>query len=59
MTKIFSAALPFSASVCPYEENGARIPLETSQFEVIDQRPFEVILEPWRRRYGSIENFDP
>ncbi len=30
-----------SSAVAPYTEDGARFPLETSQFEVIDQRPFE------------------
>lgn len=47
-----------SASVAPYTDTGARFPLETSQFEVIDQRPFEEILGEWRGPAG-IENFDP
>jgi hypothetical protein len=33
-----------SAAVAPYTESGAHFPLESSQFEVIDQRPFEAIL---------------
>lgn len=45
-----------SAAVVPYTENGARFPLETSQFEVIDQRPFEEILG---EHPGAIENFHP
>jgi len=47
-----------SAAVTPYTEDGARFPLEQSQFEVVDQRPFEEILA----RYASeatIENFEP
>ncbi len=48
-----------SASVSPYTETSADFPLEASQFEVIDQRPFEEILEPWQQRRGSIQNFDP
>jgi 2-iminoacetate synthase len=47
-----------SAAVAPYTAAGARFPLETSQFEVIDQRPFEQILGEWRGHAG-IENFDP
>ncbi len=47
-----------SAAVAPYTTAGARFPLETSQFEVIDQRPFEQILGEWRGHAG-IENFDP
>jgi hypothetical protein len=47
-----------SAAVTPYTDDGARFPLETSQFEVIDQRPFEQILADWRGPAG-IENFDP
>ena len=47
-----------SAAVAPYTDTGARFPLETSQFEVIDQRPFEQILGEWRGPAG-IENFDP
>jgi hypothetical protein len=47
-----------SAAVTPYTDSGARFPLETSQFEVIDQRPFEQILADWRGS-GGIENFEP
>lgn len=47
-----------SAAVAPYTERGARFPLETSQFEVIDQRPFERILAEWHEPSG-IENFEP
>lgn len=47
-----------SAAVAPYTPTGARFPLETSQFEVIDQRPFEQVLARWRGPAG-IENFEP
>jgi 2-iminoacetate synthase len=47
-----------SAAVTPYTDAGARFPLETSQFEVIDQRPFEQVLAEWRGTAG-IENFEP
>jgi hypothetical protein len=48
-----------SAAVAPYTETGARFPLETSQFEVIDQRPFEEILREHITPERSIENFQP
>jgi 2-iminoacetate synthase ThiH len=47
-----------SAAVAPYTAAGARFPLATSQFEVIDQRPFEQILGEWHTP-GGIENFEP
>lgn len=47
-----------SAAVVPYTANGARFPLETSQFEVIDQRPFEEILRE-HADAERIENFQP
>ena len=40
----------------PYTETDAKFPLETSQFEVIDQRPFEEILAE-HREAGDIVNF--
>lgn len=57
LVPIVSVLSAGSASVSPYTESGARFPLESSQFEVIDQRPFEEILEPWRERRGGIVNF--
>ena len=47
-----------SAAVAPYTADGARFPLETSQFEVIDQRPFEDILAEYLDE-RAIENFEP
>jgi len=47
-----------SAAVAPYTDTGARFPLETSQFEVVDQRPFEAVLAEWQGP-GGIENFEP
>lgn len=46
-----------SASVAPYTADGAKFPLETSQFEVIDQRPFEDILEEYAADDSPIVNF--
>ncbi|MBX3025153.1 hypothetical protein KF840_09605 [bacterium] len=48
-----------SAAVAPYTSSGARFPLEASQFEVVDQRPFEAILGEHLRPGVRIENFDP
>ncbi len=48
-----------SAAVAPYTPTGARFPLEASQFEVIDQRPFEVILAEHLDPAVGIENFEP
>ncbi len=46
-----------SSAVTPYTEDGARFPLEASQFEVIDQRPFETILREHLDAGVAIENF--
>lgn len=47
-----------SASVAPYTEGGAKFPLEASQFEVIDQRPFEDILAEYVASGNEIVNFE-
>jgi 2-iminoacetate synthase ThiH len=46
-----------SSAVAPYTPAGARFPLEASQFEVIDQRPFETILQEHLDAGVTIENF--
>jgi hypothetical protein len=46
-----------SSAVTPYTPDGARFPLEASQFEVIDQRPFEAILQEHLDAGVAIENF--
>jgi 2-iminoacetate synthase len=48
-----------SSAVAPYTADGARFPLESSQFEVIDQRPFEAILREHLDAGVAIENFAP
>ena len=58
LVPIVSVLSAGSAAVAPYTPTGARFPLETSQFEVIDQRPFEHILAEWPSPTG-IENFEP
>ncbi len=47
-----------SSAVTPYTETGARFPLEASQFEVIDQRPIEAILQEYIDRGVRFENFE-
>ncbi len=47
-----------SAAVAPYTGSGARFPLDSSQFEVIDQRPFEAILGEHLRPNGIV-NYAP
>ena len=45
--------------MAPYTDSGARFPLDTSQFEVIDQRPFEEILRAHLAPGVVIDNFQP
>jgi 3-methyl-2-indolic acid synthase len=48
-----------SAAVAPYSAASATFPLASSQFEVIDQRPFEEILSEHLPPGGTIVNFRP
>lgn len=59
LAPIVSVISAGSASVAPYTPDGARFPLETSQFEVIDQRPFEAILQERLDEGVQIDNFQP
>jgi 2-iminoacetate synthase len=59
LAPIVSVISAGSAAVTPYTATGARFPLETSQFEVIDQRPFEEILREHLAASGVIANFQP
>jgi hypothetical protein len=54
MVTVLSAG---SSAVAPYTETGARFPLEASQFEVIDQRPFEAILGEYIAEGVRFENY--
>ncbi|MBI2963775.1 MAG: hypothetical protein HYY35_08480 [Deltaproteobacteria bacterium] len=47
-----------SSAVAPYTATGARFPLEASQFEVIDQRPFEEILGEYIAQGVRFENYE-
>jgi len=55
MVSVLSAG---SSAVAPYTEAGARFPLEASQFEVIDQRPFEEILGEFTAAGVRFENYE-
>ena len=59
VAKLMSVLSAGSSAVTPYTESGARFPLEASQFEVIDQRPFETILREHLDAGVAIENFAP
>lgn len=59
LAPIVSVISAGSAAVVPYTHSGARFELDTSQFEVIDQRPFEAILGDHRADGASIANFEP
>jgi len=48
-----------SPGVAPYDDVGARFDLEASQFEVADQRPFEVILGDCLAMGARIEGYEP
>jgi 2-iminoacetate synthase len=55
MVSVLSAG---SSAVAPYTETGAHFPLEASQFEVIDQRPFEQILGEFMAEGVRFENYE-
>jgi 2-iminoacetate synthase len=48
-----------SSAVAPYGDHTTAFPLEQSQFEVIDQRPFEEILREHLVHSDPIDNFQP
>jgi 2-iminoacetate synthase ThiH len=59
LVSIISVLSAGSAAVAPYTAEGARFPLDASQFEVVDQRPFEEILSEHLTPGQPIENYDP
>ena len=48
-----------SPGVAPYGEADARFEVEASQFEVADQRPFEVILGECLASGATIDGYEP
>ncbi len=56
---IIQVLTPGSPGVAPYTAHGARFEVEASQFEVLDQRPFEMILNEHAREGAVIEGYEP
>ena len=56
---IIQVLTPGSPGVAPYTAQGARFEVEASQFEVLDQRPFEAILNEHAKEGAVIEGYDP
>jgi hypothetical protein len=48
-----------SPGVAPYSDADARFEIESSQFEVADQRPFEIILGECLARGATIGCYEP
>jgi len=59
LAPIVNVISPGSSAVAPYTRTSTRFLLETSQFEVLDQRPLEDILREHLVHSGTIENFNP
>lgn len=57
LTALVGALSAGSSAVAPYTEDGARFPFAASQFEVLDQRPFEAVLEEHLDAGVTITNF--
>jgi len=58
LVPVIAVLTPGSPGVAPYTETGARFDLEASQFEVLDHRPFEVILGEFLDAGAVIACFD-
>ena len=48
-----------SPGVAPYDDASARFDIDASQFEVADQRPFEVILGECLAAGATIQGYEP
>lgn len=59
LVPIVSVLSAGSSAVAPYTDTTARYRIETSQFQVVDQRPFETILAEHMPAGGTITNFQP
>ncbi|MDG2050567.1 MAG: hypothetical protein P8M78_10435 [Myxococcota bacterium] len=56
---IVQVLTPGSPGVAPYTAQSAHFEVEASQFEVLDQRPFETILDEHLRDGAVIEGYNP
>ena len=59
LVPVISVLTPGSPGVAPYTETGARFELEASQFEVLDHRPIEAILDEYLAAGTAIECYEP
>jgi 2-iminoacetate synthase len=56
---VIGVLTPGSPGVAPYTEAGARFELEASQFEVLDHRSIEAILDEHRAAGATIDCYEP
>jgi hypothetical protein len=59
LVPVIGVLTPGSPGVAPYTETGARFELEASQFEVLDHRPIEAILDEYLAAGTAIECYEP
>jgi 2-iminoacetate synthase len=59
LAPVIGVLTPGSPGVAPYTATGARFELEASQFEVLDRRPFELILGEYLAAGAVIDGFEP
>jgi len=59
LAPVIGVLTPGSPGVAPYTRDGARFDLDASQFEVLDHRPFEVILGEYLAAGATIDCFEP
>jgi 2-iminoacetate synthase len=58
LVPVIGVLTPGSPGVAPYTADGARFELEASQFEVLDHRPFEAILDEFISGGAAFECFE-
>jgi hypothetical protein len=59
LVPVIAVLTPGSPGVAPYTETGARFEIEASQFEVLDHRPIEAILDEYLAAGTAIECYEP
>jgi len=59
LARVIGVLTPGSPGVAPYTRDGARFELDSSQFEVLDHRPFEAILGEYLAAGATIDCFEP
>jgi 2-iminoacetate synthase len=59
LVPVVAVLTPGSPGVAPYTGTGARFELEASQFEVLDHRPIEAILDEYLAAGTAIECYEP